>query len=257
MVFVIVFVCISDICSASKSFVESLRQLSFLAKVDLVEHGCEVNRQTIAQDGLHKDTNCLNMHPGDKGITVMRLAPSHKSALHSVDFDLELFSSHCRFGGLGWIPLEVTKNKTLFTAGLSKFGFKVLEASSMEVTALVVSWFIFSLQDGDSVKDRFLVCLHALDGPWNHRGSTDLLTIDLVSKGDRFTQLAWIFTPVRPSISYNVTGKAINRTFEIFLRSLGDGYKDSFQILRVIHFHLSHSLFVQNIVQVRHHQVST
>mmetsp|Transcript_3950 Transcript_3950/g.5825 ORF Transcript_3950/g.5825 Transcript_3950/m.5825 type:complete len:208 (-) Transcript_3950:259-882(-) len=200
IIFFIGFVIITGVGS-TEILIKSRSQFGILPRKDFVKNGGKVYRESVTEDRLYKDTNDLDVHPRHEGFTVMGLAPSHQAGLHTVDFDLELFQGHGGFGRLRGIVGKLAHEETLFLAGFGEFLFEIDFGSGLEVVSFKVSGFVLSLEDGDGVECGIHVGVDLLQGSWDDRRSAFVVSVDLGTELDGFSEFGWVAAPIGTAVT--------------------------------------------------------
>ena len=168
-----------------------------LAGGDLVQHCREINWKPVSEDTLAEYSNYLDMHPSNKGLSVMRLAPSGQTTAHTVNLNLKLFQSHGGPAGLRRIIIKFSDDVSLLAAGLGKFFQKVSLCARGELLSLKVTSLVLSLQNGDGIKSTVGILLYKLQRARNNRRSTLAVSVNLRSELALLTKACGVGAPVR------------------------------------------------------------
>mmetsp|Transcript_2387 Transcript_2387/g.4467 ORF Transcript_2387/g.4467 Transcript_2387/m.4467 type:complete len:420 (+) Transcript_2387:204-1463(+) len=240
----------------AKRLIQRTNQQLLLPNRHLIQHGRKVHGQPITQHTLHEHSNHLNMHPGNKRLSVMGFAPSCQSGTHVVDFYLELFEFHRRFSALAGVKGEVlADNVAFFAEGLGEALEEVDLGALDEFFAFVVSGLVHTPQNRDSVQNTIIILHDLLQRSRNDGRALLSVSIDLRTKVLGFSEPTGVVGPVRPTIPDQLPTHIINLLLKALPLRLPARHKHRLQIFRIMNLQPPNNLLIQHIIQIHTQQI--
>mmetsp|Transcript_10654 Transcript_10654/g.29984 ORF Transcript_10654/g.29984 Transcript_10654/m.29984 type:complete len:326 (+) Transcript_10654:259-1236(+) len=258
MIFVVIIniIGIAIDLAVAQCLIKGVGQCLILAGGNLIEHSGEVNGEAVAEDTLAENSDHLDVHPGHKGLSVVRLAPSGQTTAHTIDLNLKLFQSHGSPAGLRRIIVKFSDDVAFLTADLGKFFQKVRLCAGGELLALEVTCLVLTLQDCDGVESTVGILFYKLQRSRNDRRSALAVSVNLRSELTLLAEACGVRAPVRTSISGNVLAEVLDVGLKLRLDGLGDGNHDRLEVFSVVNLHLAHVLGSEDVIEVGHHEVA-
>ena len=182
--------------AAAQCLIKGVGKCLILAGGNLIQYCGEVNGKAVAEDTLAENSDHLDVHPGHKGLSVVRLAPPGQATAHAINLNLELLQSHGSPAGLRRIIVKFSDNVAFLTAGLGKFFQKVRLCAGGELLALKVTSLVLALQDGHGVESAVGILLYKLQRSRNNRRSALAVSINLRSELPLFAKAGGVRAPV-------------------------------------------------------------
>mmetsp|Transcript_6769 Transcript_6769/g.10037 ORF Transcript_6769/g.10037 Transcript_6769/m.10037 type:complete len:369 (-) Transcript_6769:188-1294(-) len=258
MVLVIIISSTSCITIAiSKRRIQCLNQLCVLTIGHLIQNSSEIRRQSIAKDALYKHPNDLNVHPGNKGFSIVRLAPPGKAATHTISLSLKLCQLQRRVSSLGWVVLKRTHHVTLIATRLHEFLFEIYRGSGLKLFSLIIPCLILTLENGHRIEGRVSILHNFAERSRNNGRSTLQVSIHSASKASRLSKVARITRPVGSTISNEIGSYTVHIRLKGCTGILRYGDKDSLEVFCIVYLNLSHNIFCQDFVQIHSHEIAS